>query len=386
MSERSEPVCLVGLARAYQAAVSSGHVRSIKILSETVADAPAASTAERPAALCCSGGPGPRAGRTCAAATDARPTTSTPAAHRDSGECSGRVSSRSLSWAARTCAAKSVQQRAAQSIACSAAQNHKRARRVPGGAEQWLQRAVPGATFNMGCCWRATRWLRKPQSKNTHAGARPRTHVRAHAQTHPHLQKRAGDSVAAQTSKQKHARTGMHARRHARMRAHALPHTHLQSTTHTRANSTRTCKLKHTRTYTHAHTHTHSHGTHTQSHGTHGTHTHTHTHTHDTNTHYTHTRTHIRREREAKPHAGVSGVRAVSPREAVTMRGTRHAERLEAEQRPTACARAFALDAHCRMRGASSAHCVCGADGTARRVRRMEPRRSAAVGCAERTR
>jgi hypothetical protein len=225
-------------------------------------------------------------------------------------------------------------------------------------------------------------------SKQKHARRRTPAHACARARTDtPSLTKaggRLGGSANLNATTRTHGHARSQTRTHARARTatHSLTkhdtharkqHTHMQTETHTHI---------HTRTYTHSFTwHTHSVTRHTRH-----THTHTHTHTHDTNTHYTHTRTHIRREREAKPPAGVSGVRAVSPREAVTMRGTRHAERLEAEQRPTACARAFALDAHCRMRGASSAHCVCGADGTARRVRRMEPRRSAAVGCAERTR
>jgi hypothetical protein len=49
----------------------------------------------------------PRAGRTCAAPTDARPTTRR-AAHQNSRECSGHVPTRSLSWAARTSVANSV--------------------------------------------------------------------------------------------------------------------------------------------------------------------------------------------------------------------------------------------------------------------------------------
>jgi hypothetical protein len=97
------------------------------------------------------------------------------AAHRDSGECSGRVLTRPLS----------------PSIVCSAAQTHNAHAACQVAPEQWLQRAVTGATCNTGCCWRAVRRLRKPRSKNTHAGARTptRTHVRAHAQTHPHLYK-----------------------------------------------------------------------------------------------------------------------------------------------------------------------------------------------------
>ena len=75
--------------------------------------------------------------------------------------------------------------------ACNAAQNHKCARRVPGGPGQWLQRAGTGATGSTGWCGRAVRWQRKPQSKNTHARARTqtRTHVRTHAQAHTHLEK-----------------------------------------------------------------------------------------------------------------------------------------------------------------------------------------------------
>ena len=61
-----------------------------------IADRPGSEHRERPAALFCSAGPGLVPGRTCAAATDARPTTRR-AAHRASGECSGRVLTRSPS-------------------------------------------------------------------------------------------------------------------------------------------------------------------------------------------------------------------------------------------------------------------------------------------------
>jgi hypothetical protein len=256
-------------------------------------------------------GPGPRAHRTCAATTDARPTTRR-AAHHDSRECCGRVPTRSLSWVARTSAAKPVR-RVQQSIACSAAQNHKQARRCA----RWRRTAV--AT---GC-------------------------DRCNMQ---HGLLRAGSSVAAQTSKQKHART----------RAHALPHAHLQSTTHTRANSTRTVKHKHTDAREFTHIHTHSHGTYTLSHSRH-THTyqhtqaHTHTlrtHTRDTHTHYTLTRTHNRREREAQPHACVRGVRAEVPRSSCHARHSprRAAGRAKARARRARLTRIAALDAHRRAR------------------------------------
>ena len=145
--------------------------------------------------------------------TDARPTTRR-AAHRDSRECSGRVPTRSISWAARTCAAKSV-----HSIACSAAQTNKRARRVPGGA---------GLLVVATSCGRCNM---------------------------QHGLLRAAGSVAAQTSKQKHARTHAHARRHARTDKRTHTHAHARARTdthsrtkelHTRLNTTRTLKPTHT--------------------------------------------------------------------------------------------------------------------------------------------
>ena len=107
-------------------------------LRSTVANAPAASAQPRSFAARAR----PRAGRTCAATTDARPTTRR-AAHQNSRECSGHVPTRSLSWAARTSVANSVHRMQHST--------KPQTRRVLGGAGQWLQWAVTGATCNTGC-------------------------------------------------------------------------------------------------------------------------------------------------------------------------------------------------------------------------------------------
>ena len=205
-------------------------------LRATVADAPAASTAERPAALCCSAGPRlVQVGRAQQQRTRGPPrgVQHTAIAASAAGACRlGRYRG----------------QRGPAPLnpltACNAAQNHKCARRVPGGPGQWLQRAGTGATGSTGWCGRAVRWQRKPQSKNTHARARTqtRTHVRTHAQAHTHLEK--------------HHR---HERKH-----HTETHTHVN-----------------TRTYTHSITR--------------------HTHTHTTHTHDTHTRTQTQVRVHARP-------------------------------------------------------------------------------------
>jgi hypothetical protein len=125
-------------------------------LRATAADAPAASTLERPAALFCSAGPGlVQVGRALVQRTRGPPrgVQHTKTAASAAGECRlGRYRG----------------QRGHASLipftACSIAQNHKRARRVPSGAGQWLQWAVTGATCNTGCSVAAqtSRVLRVP--------------------------------------------------------------------------------------------------------------------------------------------------------------------------------------------------------------------------------
>jgi hypothetical protein len=111
--------------------------------------APAASTAERPAALFCSAGPGlVQVGRAQQQRTRGPPPRR--AAHRDSRECSGRVLTRSLSWAARTCAAESVHR--VQRRASRAAQ-HKPTNAHAACEPLCLHRPCTHAVVPAGTCW-----------------------------------------------------------------------------------------------------------------------------------------------------------------------------------------------------------------------------------------